>query len=115
MPRQNYPGWPYAAKAVIQYNFDGVDTFYYWLTFPDAMDMTVKPADGKFVATDGIDIYYSAHAAWSDAHTLTFSTPAEGYPADLLIKYDGPSPNLRTAQGKQWEPWGYILGLDITT
>jgi hypothetical protein len=48
-----YPGWPNAAKAVIEHEFVGSSLMLY-LTFPEAMNQTVKPVNTKFhVLLDG--------------------------------------------------------------
>ncbi len=110
-----YLPWPYAAKAIIQHEFD-TDHLNIWLTFRFTMDQTVKPANDKWIVTvDGAPKPVSI-SAWQDAHTLLLTVPDIGSrPSRMLLEYLGPDPNLRITWRKQWEPWGPILSLDITT
>lgn len=107
--------WPYAAKAVIQHEHAG-SQLNIWLTFRFTMDQTVKPANAKWIVfVDGApkDVTVSV---WQDAYTLLFTVPEIGERPDrVLVEYLGPDPSLRITWQKQWEPWGPILSLDITT
>jgi len=109
------PGWPYAAKAVIQHEFD-TDHLNIWLTFRFAMDQLVKPPDGLWIVkVDGVEKAVSA-SAWQDAYTLLLTVPdVLALPDRVLVEYTGPNENLRITWHKQWELWGPILSLDITT
>jgi len=115
MPYYPYPGWPYAAKAVIQSEFDDVDEYTSWLTFPLAMDQTVTPSKTLFIVRIGSTDHTPYFVTWVDAYTLKLVTASEDGSRHVQIEYNGPSQNLRTMYKKQWEPWGYILSLDITT
>lgn len=110
-----FPGWPYAAKAVIQHEFD-TDHLNLWVTFRHAMDQTVKPSNDLWLCTADDVLKPVSASVWQDAYTLLLTVPNVGALADrVLLEYDGPDPNLRITWNKQWEPWGPILSLDITT
>jgi hypothetical protein len=119
-------GWPYAAKAAIQHEFD-TDHLNVWLTFRFTMNQLVKPANSKWhVYADSVEKAVTV-SAWQDAYTLLLTVPDVGsQPARVLVEYDGPGPETWAANDpnretleitwtKQWEPWGPILSLDITT
>lgn len=118
--------WPYASKALIQHEWD-TDHLNIWLTFPLPMNQNVKPANSKWTAIcDTVDKPI-ASSTWQDAYTLLLTvTGIVSDPARVLLKYDGPGPEtyqpddparetLEISYHKQWEPWGPILSLDITT
>jgi len=120
-----YP-WPYAAKAYIEHEFD-TDHLNVWLTFRFAMDIEKKdpdtglpvpkkPPDNLWIVkADGVTKPISA-SAWQDAWTLLLTIPnVMADPDRLLVEYFGPHPDLTISWQKQWEPWGPILSLDITT
>lgn len=109
------PAWPYAVKAVIQHEFD-IDHLNLWLTFRFAMDQDVKPTHDLWTAhLDDVE-FPIATSAWQDAYTLLLTVAEVGaLPDRVLLQYDGPSQGLRATWEKQWEPWGPILSLDITT
>lgn len=106
---------PYAAKAKIEHEFD-TDHLNIWLTFQHRMRIKATPATTLFTAIlDNVD-YVIASAVWQDRYTLLLVVNSVASdPARLLVKYEGPTQNLETAWRKQWEPWGPILSLDITT
>ena len=122
-----YPAldWPYAAKAIIQHEFD-VDHLNIWLTFSQEMNQTVKPANSKWLVY--IDNVLTAidNSTWQDAYTLLLNIPGIGTePARVLVAYSGPDdepslpddPNRQTlerTQRKQWEPFGPILSINMT-
>ena len=121
-----YPGWPDYAKAVIQHEFD-TDHLNLWLTYPERMLRSSNPGaepppidvyppiDLWLPELDGVPHTVDAQS-WQDAYTLLLTIEAIGsLPARVAIVYDGPDPGLSTVTGKQWEPWGPILSLDITT
>jgi len=107
--------WPYAAKAIIQHEFD-TDHLNVWVTFRFAMDtLDMPPLDRWLLKADDVLKAISA-SAWQDAWTLLLTVPDIGaLPDRVLLEYDGPSQDLRTTWHKQWEPWGPILSLDVTT
>lgn len=112
-------GWfrehPYAAKARIEHEIM-VGFCYVWLTFRLPMDQTQKPADGLWiVTTDGVPKAV-VNSLWIDEFTLRL-LPVATPPViiELYVEYDGPSPLLTTTWNKQWEPWGPILSIDITS
>jgi hypothetical protein len=121
-----FPGWAYAAKAIIEHEFD-TDHLNVWLTFQYPMNQTVKPADSKWIVkVDGVEKLISS-SAWQDAYTLLLTIPdIASLPDRVLVEYAGPGPTtwapddplretLEISWQKQWEPWGPILSLDITT
>jgi len=110
-----YYGWPYAAKAIIQHEFD-TDHLNVWVTFRFAMDQTVKPPDELWlVEADDVPKPVSA-SAWQDAWTLLLTVPdVGGNPDRVLVQYDGPDYRLRIVWKKHWEPWGPILSLDVSS
>lgn len=121
-----YPFCPYAAKAIVQHEFD-TDHLNVWLTFSYAMNQTIKPADSKWTAiVDDVEKPIAA-STWQDAYTLLLLvTDIVSLPDRVLVEYAGPGPDtwapddplretLEILWQKQWEPWGPILSLDITT
>lgn len=125
MPQQYLP-WPYAAKPVIQHEFD-IDHLNLWLTFQLPMNQNVMPDLSKWTAyLDTVAKTISA-SAWQDAYTLLLTVSDIGsLPDRVLLKYDGPGPDvwlpndptrktLEISYHKQNEPFGPILSLDITT
>lgn len=116
--------WPYAAKAVIQHEFD-TDHLNIWITFRFPMDERVTPPLGVWVVTvDDVEMPVSA-SAWQDSWTLLLTVPdIASEPDRVTVEYEGPDENLRTNwrlhalqegynYGKQWEPWGPILSLSM--
>jgi len=108
-------GWPYAAKAIIWHEFD-TDHLNVWVTFRFAMDVSVKPDNEVWlIELDDVPKPVTA-SAWQDTWTLLLTVPDVGEnPARVLLEYDGPDENLRISWQKQWEPWGPILSLDISS
>lgn len=110
-----YLPWPYAAKAIIQHEFD-TDHLNIWVTFRFKMDQDVKPPNNYWncIADDlNKDITVSA---WQDAFTLLLTVPdIDALPDRVLLEYTKVHPDLRIVWNKQWEPWGPILSLDVTT
>jgi hypothetical protein len=124
--RLDRTGWPYAAKAIIQHEFD-TDHLDIYLTFGYAMNQDVKPANSKWTAiVDAVEKAISA-SEWIDAYTMLLTVPdVSSLPASVKVKYDGPGPDvflpndpareqLEISWHKQFEPWGPIVSLDITT
>jgi hypothetical protein len=120
------PGWPYAAKAVVQHEFD-IDHLNIWLTFPFPMNQTVKPADDKYTITVDTIVKPVSLSTWQDACTLLLTVPdISANPDRVLVSYAGPGPEvwlpndplrktLEICWQKQWEPWTSILSMDIGT
>lgn len=110
-----YLPWPYAAKAIIQHEWDSPD-INLWITFRLPMDQTVKPAHAKWKCqTDGGNRTVTT-SYWVDAYTMKLiAGPVFANPGECTLEYDGPDITLRTTWNKQWEPWGPILSLDILT
>lgn len=119
-------GWPYAAKAVIQHEFD-TDHLNIWITFRNAMRLSSaplavppvydrKPPNEKWIVyADGV-LKAVSDSAWQDAWTLLLTVPdIASLPDRVLVRYDGPDELLEISWHKQWEPWGAILSLDVTT
>lgn len=110
-----YVPWPYARKCHPIFDYVGDDIRLY-MTFPLPMDQTVEPALAKWL------IWYNGaanaphSASWLDEVTYYIRrNNVGGHPARVLIKYLGPDTSFRTTWAKQWEPWGYIPVIDITT
>jgi len=118
--------WPYAAKAVIQHEYS-VDHLNVWMTFGFAMDtekkdpdtglsVPKKPPDELWLVK--VDGYTKTvvESRWQDAWTLLLTVGEVFTPPNrVLVEYLGPHPDLTISWQKQWEPWGPILSLDITT
>lgn len=104
---------PYAYGAIITHEFDGAK-LNIWLTFRHPMDQNVEPALNLWTLTvDTVDKAIS-DSDWVDEHTLWLESVATvAYPDRVLLAYDGPSGNLQTTWGKDWEPWGDALSTDI--
>ena len=118
--------WPYAAKASILHEFD-TDHLNIWLTFKLAMEINhtdpdtglqvpTKPANDKWlVKVDNVTMPVS-DSQWQDSWTMLLTVPnISALPDRILVEYLGPDPNLCIAWKKQWEPWGPILSLNITS
>jgi hypothetical protein len=121
-----FPGWPYACKAVVEHEWD-TDHLNIWVTFPFPMNQLVKPANSKWTAiVDTVEKEISL-SGWIDAETLLLTVSAiNSAPSRVLVEYAGPGPEvwrpddpnretLEILWQKQWEPWGPILSLDLTT
>lgn len=126
MTTRAYLPWPYAAKAIIEHEFD-TNHLNIWVTFRFAMRIeTIPPGETDPVPVmpplelwlcyvDDVEMPVTA-SAWQDAWTLLLTVPeVEGLPDRVLLAYDGPDEDLRIRWTKQWEPWGPILSLDVTT
>lgn len=110
-----YLPWPYAAKAIIQHEFD-TNHLNIWVTFRFAMDQTVKPPHLKWKVTVDLIEKPVFSSVWQDAWTLLLmASGIFAIPDRVLLEYKGPDENLRISWQKQWEPWGPILSLDVTT
>jgi hypothetical protein len=105
---------PYAAKATIQYEFN-VNLLNVWLTFRHPMNQLLMPALNLWtLELDTVDTPVTS-STWQDEFTLLLVvSPCAAAPARVTLAYIGPSPNLATTWGKQWEPWGPILATDLT-
>lgn len=121
-----YLPWPYAAKAVIQHEFD-TDHLNIWITFRFAMDTTgdplaepvvhdvMPPLELWLVELDDVEKAVTA-SEWQDPWTLLLTVEdIWANPDRVLVEYDGPDENLRISWHKQWEPWGPILSLDVSS
>lgn len=101
--------WPYAAKAIVQWEWTGIVVFL-WVTFKYPMDQTVKPAHGLWKPEINGVAKIIGVSAWQDEFTIRLITGAiPALPDRVTLEYDGPDPYLRTTWDKQWEPWGPIL------
>ena len=104
---------PYAAKAIIEHEFD-TDHLNIFVTFRFTMDQTVKPAlDLWLCEVDAIakDVTVSA---WQDAWTLLLTVDnIDVLPDRVTLEYLGPDENLIITWGKQWEPWGPIVSVEL--
>jgi len=106
-------GKPYAALAIIQHQWD-TDHLDVWVIFRHPMDQDLKPPLAKWLCeADGVPKDTSA-SVWQDQWTLLLTVDnVNSLPNETTLEYDGPDINLKTTWGKQWEPWGPILSLNI--
>lgn len=108
-------GWPYAAKAIIQHEFD-TDHLNIWITFQQPMYILSAPDIAKWLVYADDVLSPATAAEWQDEYTLLLTVPdIIANPARLLLKYDGPDEGLCMNWNKQIEPWGKILSLDISS
>jgi hypothetical protein len=105
--------WPYAAKAIIQHEWQ-TDHLNLWLTFNYQMRQTTKPLDTVWLLYVDTVPKTVVSSTWQDAYTLLLASETlAASPTRVLLAYDGPSQNLTTSWYKQWEPWGPILSFDL--
>lgn len=103
---------PYAAKAIVEHAFD-TDHIDMWITFRFPMDVTVKPANAKWIVKVDSVVKAVTASAWQDEFTMLLTIDAiASIPTVVTLEYDGPDINLRITWLKQWEPWGAILSQD---
>ena len=103
---------PYAAKAIIEHEFD-TDHLNIWITFRFPMKQTTKPANAKWICEVDEVVKAVTVSAWQDEYTMLLTVAAiASIPDRVTIEYDGPDPTLATTWNKQWEPWGPILSSD---
>lgn len=100
---------PYAAKAIVEHEFD-VDHLNIFVTFRFAMEQTVKPPLSLWLCeVDDVEKAVTA-SAWQDAWTLLLTVNGIATaPNRVTLEYTGPNENLKITWDKQWEPWGPIL------
>lgn len=104
---------PYAAKAIVEHEFD-VDQLNIFVTFRFTMDQTVKPADNLWIVSVNDIVKAVTVSAWLDAWTMELTVPnIPVRPASVTLEYDGPDGNLIITWGKQWEPWGPIVSVEL--
>jgi len=97
---------PYAYGAKINHEFD-VDHLYVWLTFRHPMNQNLEPALVFWILEADEAAVDIVNSAWLDEHTLFLTSDTVAIePTGVTLQYAGPSPNLVTVWGKQWEPWG---------
>ena len=107
--------WPYAAKAIIQHEWD-IDHLNIWLTFHYAMNIKVKPANTFWTVYVDTVSEPVVTSVWQDTFTMLLTVEyIAALPDRVTVKFDGPSPLLETVWHKQWEPWAPILSMDVTT
>lgn len=118
--------WPYAAKAIIQHEFD-IDHLNVWVTFRFAMCRSsdplaeppvydIKPPNELWLCEVDDVIMPVTDSEWQDEWTLLLTVPdIAAQPDRVLLEYDGPHADLCITWKKQWEPWGAILSLDVTS
>lgn len=104
---------PYAAKAIIEHQFD-IDHLDIYVTFRFPMDQDVKPAhDLWIVEVDDIEKAVTA-SVWIGQFTILLTVAGIATkPAKVTLEYNGPDENLRITWAKQWEPWGPIASTEI--
>jgi hypothetical protein len=113
-----YLPWPYAAKAIVEYFYDGNEIFV-WITFRLPMNINFMPDLLKWIfKRDGFLVNVTS-SIWLDPWTLYLVTEESDSFSILTCEYLGPGPvtynrndplrkTLETTWGKQWEPWGPI-------
>lgn len=102
--------WPYAATAIVQWEWLGT-SLNVWITFRYPMDQTVTPSTSLFECkvNDVVKTLFSI--GWADEFTLkTVVISVLALPDRVTLEYKGPDPTLQTSWEKQWEPWAPILG-----
>lgn len=104
---------PYAAKAKIEHEFD-IDHLNVWVTFFWSMDVLHSPPlDLWILELDNVAVDVIS-SVWQDQFTLLLTSDTViAAPNRVTLEYDGPSSLLQTTWGKDWEPWGPILSIDL--
>lgn len=104
---------PYAAKVFIEHEFD-TDHLNIFITFRFTMDQTIKPAVNLWTCkVDDVEKPVTV-SAWQDAWTLLLTVPdIVVLPDRVTLEYTGPNINLQITWGKQWEPWGPIVSVEL--
>lgn len=104
---------PYAAKAIIQHEFN-TNHLNVFVTFRFQMDQTVKPANNLWLCkVEDIEKVITA-STWVDAYTMLLTVPnVATLPDRVTLEYTGPDKNLQISWGKQWEPWGPIVSIEL--
>ena len=104
---------PYAAKAIIEHQFD-TNHLDIYITFRLSMNQTIKPANAKWKCEVESVVKAVTASAWTDAFTILLTVPDVATLPDLVtLEYDGPDTNLTTTWNKQWEPWSPIISTEI--
>ena len=104
---------PYAAKAIVEHEFD-TNHLNIYITFRFAMDQDVKPPDALWICEVDDVVKDVTVSVWQDEWTLLLTVPDIAvYPDRVTLEYDGPDTDLLITWGKQREPWGPILSTDI--
>lgn len=104
---------PYAAKAKIEHEFE-TNLLNVWVTFRHPMDQSLKPLLSLWLLDVDDVVIDIVGSDWQDAFTLLLTSDALGAsPERVLLEYAGPSSSLQTTWGKDWEPWGPILSVDL--
>jgi len=111
MPIPTYK--PYAAKAIIEHEFD-VDHVNVYVTFRFDMNQAAKPDNDLWVClVDDVEKAVT-DSDWVDEYTMLLTVAnIATYPDRVTLEYNGPSIDLQISWGKTWEPWGAILSKDI--
>lgn len=105
--------FPYAAKAVIEHQFD-TDHLNIFLTFRHPMCQTIKPPLDLWLCEVDDVVKVVTVSAWQDTFTILLTVPdIPVLPAVVTLEYEGPDVNLQTTWGKQWEPWGPIVSIEL--
>jgi hypothetical protein len=97
---------PYAYGANISHAFR-TDHLVLWLTFRNPMDQTDMPGLDLWVLNcDAVEIDI-IDSSWLDEFTLNLiSDTVASNPSVVTLEFLGPTLDLRTTWGKQWEPFG---------
>lgn len=104
---------PYAARAIVEHEFN-TDHLNVFITFRFAMDRTAKPPNGLWLCEVDDIAKPVTGSVWVDAFTLLLTVPdIDVLPDRVTLEYDGPDSDLRITWGKQWEPWGPIVSIEL--
>lgn len=83
---------------------------------PEGGSTGVAAFSEKFTVTVDDVHKFVMTTEWEDMWTLLMTIhDVLALPDRVFVEYNGPDENLRISWQKQWEPWGPILSLDITT
>jgi len=109
------PSWlrPYSAKAFIEYQWDA-DHLDIYITFRFPMFQGSKPDHALWICNVNDVPKAVTVSAWQDSWTLLLTVPdIAALPDKVTLEYAGPNENLKIIWGKQWEPWGPIVSVEI--
>lgn len=109
-----YHGWPYATKAIFQHEWI-INNLSVYVIFKHPMNINKTPRVGDWIVKVNDVQKGVIFSAWIDLWTLKLSIlNVLSLPTRVTVEYDGPSADLATTWGKQWEPFGPIPSEDKT-
>lgn len=78
------------------------------------MDESLKPPNALWLCEVNDVLKPVTASAWQDAWTMLLTVPnIPVLPDRVTLEYDGPNENLLITWGKQWEPWGPIVSVEL--